>query len=103
MWICIVDKNYWFMWYIFDKNIMEMWIFFQAKDVDQILQQLTEDPRKDGTEAVRGGSSSQSNNQQQTSPTTSAYPARCKSVDRHYPVSFSWSKSLIIMYMYRYT
>jgi len=51
----------------------------KAKDVDEILQQLSEDPRKDGTEAVRGESSSHSNNPQQISPTTSAaYPTRCK-------------------------
>ncbi|XP_021376816.1 sperm-associated antigen 17-like isoform X5 [Mizuhopecten yessoensis] len=60
----------------FDSEFGKAFLLTQAKDVDEILQQLTEDPRKDGTEAVRGNSSSQSNNPQQISPDTSAYPAR---------------------------
>ncbi|XP_033741247.1 sperm-associated antigen 17-like isoform X1 [Pecten maximus] len=60
----------------FDSEFGKAFLLTQAKDVDEILQQLSEDPRKDGTEAVRGNSSSQSNNPQQISPDTSAYPAR---------------------------
>lgn len=59
----------------FDSEFGKAFLLSQAKDLDEMLQQLSEDPRKDGTEAVRGESSSQSD-KQQISPVTSAYPAR---------------------------
>ena len=70
----------------FDSEFGKAFLLTQAKDVDEILRQLSEDPRKDGTEAVRGQSSGQSGGPQ-ISPVTSAYPARCKSL---YIISFRW-------------
>ncbi|CAG2231566.1 unnamed protein product [Mytilus edulis] len=61
----------------FDSEFGKAFLLSQAKDVDEILQQLSEDPRKDGTQAVRGNSFSHSN-KDQVSPATSAHPARCK-------------------------
>ncbi|KAK3098986.1 hypothetical protein FSP39_024961, partial [Pinctada imbricata] len=59
----------------FDSEFGKAFLLTQAKDVDEILRQLSEDPRKDGTEAVRGQTSGQSGGHQ-ISPVTSAYPAR---------------------------
>ncbi|XP_061176448.1 sperm-associated antigen 17-like isoform X2 [Saccostrea echinata] len=56
----------------FDSEFGKAFLLTQAKDVDEILRELSEDPRKDGTEAVRGQLSGQSG--QQMSPVTSAYP-----------------------------
>lgn len=61
----------------FDSEFGKAFLLTQAKDVDEILRELSADPRKDGTEAVRGQLSGQSG--QQMSPVTSAYPARCMS------------------------
>ncbi|XP_078322362.1 sperm-associated antigen 17-like isoform X1 [Crassostrea virginica] len=58
----------------FDSEFGKAFLLTQAKDVDEILRELSADPRKDGTEAVRGQLSGQSG--QQMSPVTSAYPAR---------------------------
>ncbi|XP_076077508.1 sperm-associated antigen 17-like isoform X7 [Mytilus galloprovincialis] len=59
----------------FDSEFGKAFLLSQAKDVDEILQQLSEDPRKDGTQAVRGNSFSHSN-KDQVSPANSAHPAR---------------------------
>ncbi|KAJ8314693.1 hypothetical protein KUTeg_006843 [Tegillarca granosa] len=56
----------------FDSEFGKAFLLSQAKDLDEMLQQLSEDPRKDGTEAVRGESSSQSDKQQISPVTTLA-------------------------------
>ncbi|XP_056016110.1 sperm-associated antigen 17-like isoform X9 [Ostrea edulis] len=58
----------------FDSEFGKAFLLTQAKDLDEILRELSADPRKDGTEAIRGQLSGQSG--QQISPVTSAYPAR---------------------------
>lgn len=63
----------------FDSEFGKAFLLTQAKDVDEILRELSADPRKDGTEAVRGQLSGQSG--QQMSPVTSAYPARCMAIN----------------------